>query len=54
MLRFVELVSHWHQNVYGMRKMLMLPLSKVISNETLVSVYCSLTGTERDSTYEGR
>jgi hypothetical protein len=51
MLRLIEWVSHWHQNVYNTRKMLILPLSEVRSNETLVSGYCSLTGIEPDWTY---
>jgi hypothetical protein len=34
--------------------MLIVSLSEVRSNETLVSGYCSLTGIERDSIYEIR
>jgi hypothetical protein len=44
MLSFVEWVSHWHQNVYNIRKMLILALSEVGSNEILGSGHCPLTG----------
>jgi hypothetical protein len=37
MLRFVEWLSHWHLNIYNTREMLVLTLSEVGLNETLVS-----------------
>jgi hypothetical protein len=37
MLRFVEWLSHWHLNIYNTREMLVLTLSEVGFNETLVS-----------------
>jgi hypothetical protein len=40
--------------VFNVRKVLIFPPTGVRSNEILVSVYCSLTGVERDSIYEGR
>jgi hypothetical protein len=47
-------VSHWYKHVQNIRKMLILPPTAVRSNEILVSGCCSLTGIERDLTYEGR
>jgi len=52
-LTFIEWVSHWYQPVFDRRNMLIIPPTGVRSNERLVSGYCSLTGIERDLTYEG-
>jgi hypothetical protein len=53
-LMFVEWISHRYWHVRNIRKMLILPLRAMPSNEILVSESCSLPGVDRDLAYEGR